>query len=245
MQCSCCLSSKINPQRVQWNSIQSWMEAWCTAFRVNEFQKIIINSIFFFKYLKAKKQGFHLTPIRTIIVHNSWENTVQTFRVVLFKVCERKFWTGTIKSWYQHVNLLLAEWVGLNLTFFFFFFLSFFFFFFMWVTMILEFLASYRHLAILLLQLTFVLNKSKIFQGFHLSTLYSNIIYYYIYYYHNLNNNDNYLNPTTYITNKNQYFLFYLFSDNTTRRPWHWITNRAQQDQPYSNESLEIQTPQG
>ena len=50
------------------------------------------------------------------------------------------------------------------------------------------------------------------------------------------------LNPTTYITNKNQYFLFYLFSENTTRRPWHWITNRAQQDQPYSNESLEIQT---
>ena len=108
--------------------------------------------------------------------------------------------------------------------------------------MILEFLASYCHLAILLLQLTFVLNKNKIFQGFHLSTLYTIIIYYYIYYYHNLNNNDNYLNPTTYVTNKNQYFLFYLFSENTTRRPWHWITNRAQQDQPYSNESLEIQT---
>ena len=47
MQCSCCLSSKINPQRVLWNSIQSWMEAWWTALRVNEFQKIIINSIFF------------------------------------------------------------------------------------------------------------------------------------------------------------------------------------------------------
>ena len=74
---------------------------------------------------------------------------------------------------------------------------------------------------------SFALNKNKIFQGFHFSTLYAIIIYYYIYYYHNLNNNDNYLNPTTYITKKNQYFLFYLFSENTTRRPWHWITNRA------------------
>ena len=59
--------------------------------------------------------------------------------------------------------------------------------------MILQFLASYFHLAILLLQLTFVLNKNKFFQGFHLSTLYTFIIYYYTYYYHNLNNNDNYL----------------------------------------------------
>ena len=64
--------------------------------------------------------------------------------------------------------------------------------------MMLQFLASYCHLAILLLQLTFVLNKNKIFQGFHLSTLYTIIIYYHIYYYHNLTNNDNYLNPTTY-----------------------------------------------
>ena len=100
---------------------------------------------------------------------------------------------------------------------------------FMWVTMILAYPASYCHLAILLLQLTFVLNKNKIFQGFHFSRLYTIIIYHYTHYYHNLDNNDNYLNHTTNIINKNQYFLFYLFSENTTRRPWHWITNRAQQ----------------
>ena len=44
------------------------LEAWCTAIRVNEFQKIIISSNLF-KYLKAKKQGFYLTPIRIIIMH--------------------------------------------------------------------------------------------------------------------------------------------------------------------------------
>ena len=110
----------------------------------------------------------------------------------------------------------------------------------MWVTMILEFLASYCHFAILLLQLTFVLNKTKFFKDSISQRCI--LLLFIIYYYHNLINNDNYLNPTTYITNENQYFLFYLFSENTTRRPWHWITNRAQQDQPYSNESLAIQT---
>ena len=40
----------------------------------------------------------------------------------------------------------------------------------------------------------------------------------------------------------NQYLVFNLFSENTTRRPWHQITVRAHQDQPYSNESPEIQT---
>ena len=110
----------------------------------------------------------------------------------------------------------------------------------MWVTMILEFLASYT-LPYYFYSSHSYWTKTFFFQGFYLSTSCTIIIYYYVYYYHNLNNNDNCRNLTIYITNKNQYFLFYLFSENT-RRPWHWITKRAQQDQPYSNESLEIQT---
>ena len=101
----------------------------------------------------------------------------------------------------------------------------------MWFTMISEFLASYCHLAILLIQVTWTKHS---FQAVHLSFLNGVFYYHYYYYlcyYHNLNNNDNYLNPTTYITIKNQYFLS-LFR-NTTRRPWHRITNRAHQDQPY------------
>ena len=194
------------------------------------------NNPIFFKYLKAKKQGFHLTPIRIFIMHELLLRKYGTniSRSNFLKVVKGNFGLKLlphgINMW---TSYLVSGW-GLILLIFWVIF--------MWVTMMLQFLASYCHLARLLLQLTFVLNKNNFFQGFHLSTLYTIIIYYYIYYYHNLNNNDNYLNPTTYITNKNQYFLFYLFSENTTRGPWHWITNRAQrQDQPYSNESLEIQ----
>ena len=163
-----------------------------------------------------------------------WENTSNISRSNFLKVVKGNFGLELsphgINMW---TSYLVSGW-GLILLIFWVIF--------MWVTMILEFPASYCHLAILLLQLTFVLNKNKIFQGFHLSTLYTIIIYHYTYYYHNLNNNDNYLNHTTNIINKNQYFLFYLFSENTTRRPWHWITNRAQQISHNQNESLEIQT---
>ena len=137
------------------------------------------------------------------------------------------------------MNLLLGEWVGLNLTFFFFFWVFFFY-------------VSYYDIGVPCQLLppchTTFTTHIRIEQKQNFSRIHSlNVVFYYylllyIYYYHNLNNNDNYLNPTTYITNKNQYFLFYLLSDNTTRRPWHWITNRAQQNQSYSNESLEIQT---
>ena len=61
------LAYRQNPQRVCSVKFHPILEAWCTAIRVNEFQKIIINSIFF-KYLKAKKQGFHLTPILSVAV---------------------------------------------------------------------------------------------------------------------------------------------------------------------------------
>ena len=222
---------KNKPQRVCSVKFHPILEAWCTAILVNEFQKIIINSNFF-KYLKAKYQGFHLTPIRIIKMHELLLRKYGTniSRSNFFKVVKGNFGLELlphgINMW---TSYLVSGWGLILLTFWVIF---------MWVTMMLQFLASYCHLAILLLQLTFLLNKNKIVQGFHLSTLYTIIIYYYIYYYRNLNNNDNYLNPTTYITNKNQYFQFYLFSENTTRRPWHWITNRAQQDQPYSNKNL-------
>ena len=131
------------------------------------------------------------------------------------------------------VNLLLGEWVGLNLTYFFELFLCDL----LWygIGVPCQFLPPCHTTFTTHIRIE---QKQKFLRIPSLNVVY----YYYIYYHHNLNNNDNYLNPATYITNKNQYFLFYLFSENTTRRPWHWITNRAQQDQPYSNESLEIQT---
>ena len=97
------------------------MEAWCTAIRVNEFQKIIISSNLF-KYLKAKKQGFHLTPIRITIMHELFLRKYSTniSRSNFLKVVKGNFGLELlphgINMWTSY--LVSGPWVGLNLTYF-------------------------------------------------------------------------------------------------------------------------------
>ena len=177
-----------------------------------------------------------MTLIRIIIMHELLLRKYGTnfSRIILFKGCEKKFWTGTITSWYQlYVNLLLGEWVGLNLTYFFELFLC-------------ELLRYWSSLPVpATLPYYFYNSHSYWKQNFFKDSISQRcILLLFIIIYIIITISTTMITTLTLqlITNKNQFFLFYLFSENTTRRPWHWITNRAQQDQPYSNESLEIQT---
>ena len=142
--------------------------SWCTAIRVNEFQKIIISSNLF-KYLKAKKQGFHLTPIRIIIMHELLLRKYGTniSRSNFLKVVKGNFGLELLPLGINMWTSYLVSGCGLILLIFWVIF--------MWVTMMLQFLVSYCHLAILLLQLTFVLNKKQNFS--RIPSL--NVVHYY------------------------------------------------------------------